>query len=669
MKLLVSILFVTISCLSAVAQQADSLLQADSLSFVKLNEIVITARSSIDRDRQAKPSSSVEEYLQSSEKIGMIKRGNYAWEPSINSMTSERISVTIEGMKIFHACTDRMDPVTSYIETVNLSKISLGSGFDANPNASNNIGGSLDLRLNKAGFCADGLDLNADSGYESNGNALVYGADLSYANPQFYINSGAFHRHSGNYRAGGNEEIAFSQFTKNNFFTNAGYVVANGKALEGTLIFDRATDIGYPALAMDVKKAEGLISSLSYTVENPLTLFFKWENKVYYNNIVHIMDDTKRPDVVMHMDMPGKSRTGGMYSTLSGWKGKHRYAFNWDAYYNQSYAEMTMYPAMPNESPMFMLTWGDVRTLNSGLFAVDEYRFDNRSSVRFSAKGSFQRDGVQSDFGFNTLQIYYPDMQQYQNRFVGNISGRYQFRKDTWDAALNVGFGSRAPSVSEAYGFYLFNTFDIYDYLGNPHLKQESAVETSVSLGWKKRPLEVKAEASYFYFTDYIIGKPDAGLLHMTPGASGVKVYENLPHASIFNTNLLLKYSFLEYFSLNGKITYSRGQDDRKNNLPLIAPLNYNTSLTFGNANFFAEAGITGALRQTHFSPEYGEDETEDYLVANLSAGYSFKINKMIFNLKAGIENLFDAYYSTYSDWKNIPRKGRNVFVNIGIKL
>lgn len=207
---------------------------------VDLQEIVISAKTGVNRDRQAKPNASVEEYLQTSEKIGMVKRGAYAWEPSINNMTTERISVTIDGMKIFHACTDRMDPVTSYVETVNLSKVSLGSGFEANPNATNSIGGSLDLRLNKSGFCQDGFSANANSGYETNGNLWIYGADVAYANEHFYLNSGWFHRNSDNYKAGNGETVRFSQFTKNNVFTNLGYVVKPGHELEGTLIYDRA---------------------------------------------------------------------------------------------------------------------------------------------------------------------------------------------------------------------------------------------------------------------------------------------------------------------------------------------------------------------------------------------------------------------------------------------
>ncbi|MDR0700599.1 MAG: hypothetical protein LBG28_15485 [Tannerella sp.] len=654
------------------AQQTTNSLSVLSDSVIRsyeLNEIVITAKTNIDHTRQAKPASTVEEYLQSAEKVSLIKRGNYAWEPTVNNMTTERISVTIDGMKIFHACTDNMDPVTSYVETVNLSKVNIRSGFEASPNASNSIGGSLDLQLNKVGFCCEGWEVNTNLGYETNGNYRIAGTDLAFSDSAFYINSGFFHRHSDNYHAGGNREIAFSQFTKYNIFANLGYLVDKKHAIEATFIYDRASDVGYPALAMDVETAEGLISSLSYRRENLSRFFARWETKLYFNKVIHIMDDTERPDVVIHMDMPGKTRTGGIYSLLEGCIGKHRYSFNWDAYYNQSYAEMTMYPSNLSEKEMFMLTWPDVRTLNTGLFVADEYRFDEQHSVRLSSKWSFQRDGIHSDFGLNTLRIYYPGMASYKNRLVGNISGRYRFCFGGWEASAGAGYGNRAPSVSEAYGFYLFNTFDAYDYLGNPHLKHESSVEANIETKWTRSPFIVKANASYFYFTNYIVGKPHKDLSSMTIGASGVKVYENLPHASILNINLSLKYFLLRYFAWNGRITYSRGQDDKKGDLPLIPPISYESSLAFKKGRLSAEAAVSGAFRQTHYSAGYGEDETKGYLIGNLSIGYGFKINKVIFNLKSGVENVFDMYYSTYADWKNIPRKGRNVFINLGISV
>ncbi|KAA6300484.1 MAG: hypothetical protein EZS26_003374 [Candidatus Ordinivivax streblomastigis] len=667
----------------------------DSLKVVDLEEIVISAKTGFDKNRQAKSGASVDEYLQQSEKVQMVKRGNYAWEASINNMTTERISVTIDGMKIFCACTDRMDPVTSYVETSNLSKVNIGSGFGSNPQATNDIGGNMNLQLNKAGFGSNEWNLSANTSYESNGNAQVYSVDGSFSDKRFYANAGFSHRQSGNYNAGGGEMLSYSQFAKNNAFTNFGFLPKKGHIIEGTVIYDLASNVGYPALLMDVSSAEGFITSISYRRERFSDIFQKWETKAYYNHISHIMDDTKREAVIngtqMHMDMLGLSVTGGFYSTLTGIYKRHNFTANVDAYSNLSYAEMTMYPLNPANPPMFMLTWGDIRTFNSGLALSDEISINPQNSVRFSAKASWQRSGMLDKSGFNTLQAYYPELNPYADRFlwkfhnnllwklsgryfavnrmVWHIAGRYLYQKDVWELTGGCGYGVRAPSPSEAYGFFLYNTFDGYDYLGNPTLKNEKSLEGNASVTWRNSVLNAKLDGSVFYFSDYIIGKPRTDLYHMTVGARGVKVYENLPHALIFNTNLTVKYYFSEYFQWRNRLSYAIGNDNGGNSLPLVAPLTFESAVSYRQNHFSAEISVQGAGQQTNFSPEYGEDETPDYLIANLSAGYSFKINKCIFNLQSGVENLFDTHYSTYSDWKNIPRKGRNFFVNLGIEI
>jgi iron complex outermembrane receptor protein len=72
-----------------------------------------------------------------------------------------------------------------------------------------------------------------------------------------------------------------------------------------------------------------------------------------------------------------------------------------------------------------------------------------------------------------------------------------------------------------------------------------------------------------------------------------------------------------------------------------------------------------GNTTQTQYSPIYGEKRTADYAILNVTSGYLFYIEKSKLNAKIGIENIFDAYYSTFSDWNNIPRKGRDFFLNL----
>ena len=102
---------------------------ADSLKLIQLNEVVvISAGRQLDHQKQRKPLSTLDEFLESSRSIKMVKRGAYAWEPTMNDMASERLAITIDGMQIFGACTDKMDPITSYVDVSNLSEAEIGSG-------------------------------------------------------------------------------------------------------------------------------------------------------------------------------------------------------------------------------------------------------------------------------------------------------------------------------------------------------------------------------------------------------------------------------------------------------------------------------------------------------------------------------------------------------------
>lgn len=641
----------------------DTVYKETTIDEVVVSSTMGSGKKAVSKGRVA----SIDEHLEKLSKVEMVRRGNYAWEPVVNNMATERVSTTIDGMKIFNACTDKMDPVTSYVESSNLQRISLKSGLDGNPQATGNIGGSIDLKLHRVGFDARPSEYNASAGFESNGNVQVYGVDAAFSSHRFYTNFGIFYRHADNYKAGGHQKIDFSQFQKTNAFTNIGWQPADDHIVEATVIYDIATDIGYPALAMDVKKAEGIIASLSYRREHLSRLFHRWETKVYYNHITHNMDDTKRPDVLIHMDMPGKSQTAGVYSLLQGTKGNHYFQLNYDAYYNTLFADMTMYP--DGGQPMYMLTWPDVGTFNTGLAFTDDITITSHHHIRLSAKGAWQRQQINSDEGFQALNIYFPGMDKGRSRFIGRLAVSYAYERHGWRIAFGTGYGTRAPSVTEGYGYFLNNTFDQYDYIGNPYLKNEKAVEANASLEWRNQKLTLKAEANAFFFQDYIIGRPDTRLSAMTIGAAGVKVYQNLSNAQIVNTSLTADCSLFSWLQWENRLSYSYGKESSGAWLPLIAPLSYSGSLRFYWKNIEAEGGVRMAARNSHCGSEYGETPTSGYAVWHLNLGGHFQWGQIGTDIHLGIENLFDRYYSTYSDWNHIPQKGRNIYVNVSFQL
>ena len=104
-------------------------------------------------------------------------------------------------------------------------------------------------------------------------------------------------------------------------------------------------------------------------------------------------------------------------------------------------------------------------------------------------------------------------------------------------------------------------------------------------------------------------------------------------------------------------------------NLPFIAPFSYNSSLHFVKEKISAEILVHGNTTQTNYNAFYGEDRTPSYAIINTSFGYKFLWNTIKIQMKTGLENVLDTYYSTYSDWNNLPRMGRNVFVNLAVRF
>ncbi|WP_411030755.1 TonB-dependent receptor [Spongiimicrobium sp. 3-5] len=641
----------------------------DSILPVHLEEVIVISsfKNVLEHKSHYKPLSTIDEYLESSKKVNMIKRGAYAWEPILNDMTAERLSITIDGMRIFGACTDRMDPITSYVDVSNLSDIHVACGQQGAEHGAT-IGGAIDMRLEKSNFTPMGWLGSFETGGETNNATTIVGGELNYSDEHFYLDSDIIYRKAENYVAGGGEEVAFSQFEKYNLSVNAGHKVSDGQQLLASFIFDEARDVGYPALTMDVSLARAFIGSVSWVQADFLGDFENWETKVYANSITHVMDDSKRPDVPIRMDMPGWSDTYGYFSQAKLKWNKHSFLVKLDGFYNRSLAEMTMYPNNPNEREMFMLTWPDVRTLNSGFFVKDVIDFKT-SSLQLSTRMAIQAFNIADEFGLNSLRIFYPEMTQRQTRFLKSVSAQYHKNLKTIHFKGGLSYGDRTPTVSEGFGFYLFNSFDNHNYIGDPDLKNEKAIEVNAKITVPFKKLSLGLEGNYFHTMDYIIGEVNPNLSVMTIGADGVKVYQNLDYANLYNISLDAEYTITPELSWTGLVSYHRGTDQDNRNLPFISPLAYNAALQYTQSRFSGTLSLSGAADQVNFNPVFGEDRTDAYTVLSLSLGKTFSFNNDDVYVKAGVENIFDTYYSTYSDWNNIPRMGRNFYMTVSYAI
>nr|WP_228377415.1 TonB-dependent receptor [Chryseobacterium indologenes] len=602
---------------------------------------------------------SVDEFLASSDKISFIKRGAYAWEPLLNNMSTERSTVTIDGMHIFGACTDKMDPVTSYLESNNLSSIDIKSGQQGSMHGAT-IAGSIDLKRKSTPF---GLEKKwggaYQTGFEFNNKQAFNLGSVSYSGNRFVIDGSISYRKAGNYDNGNGDEVKHSQFTKFNTGLGVAYKTGPLSSLRVDAIFDMAKNVGFPALPMDLWLSRAMITSASYKQLYKESLIKSWDTKIYFNTIEHYMDDSNRPENLVHMDMPGWSTTYGLVSTVNVKKERYASELQLNAYHNVSIAEMRMYPQDRSRRTMFAYSWPWVTTRFIGLSMNNVWDISENSRLNFG--GSLGLNYNQSKYAeFNW--IFHPGAPQQKTMILPALHAGYQLNVDQFNFSVGTGYGHRAPSVSEGYGYYIYNSFDRYDYIGNPDLKNEVSYESNASAGFKTDKLSIEAKVNYFYIQNYIIGRILSLGSPMNYQSVGVKAYTSLDHATLVNLSLNTAYTITPDLHWKGTLTYARGKDDKGKNLPFIRPLSYLTSLHFMHRNLGFQTSVNGDFLQMNYSPEYGEDETPAFTVWNVSVDYTFRIKQFKTVLQVGAENLLNKYYSTYADWGNIPRMGRNVF-------
>ncbi len=658
MKTIIILLVFVLAGMQASAQETP--VQKDSTHVMQ--EVTISARMRKRIETDMKMAVSVDEYLASAQNISFIKRGAYAWEPLLNNMSTERSVVTIDGMHVFGACTDKMDPITSYVESNSLATVDIKSGQEGSMHGAT-VAGSIDLKRKTTPFGMEKKFSGAyQTGFELNNQQLFNMGNIAYSGSRFVADGSIAFRKAGNYSDGNNREVLHSQYNKFNTSLGLAYKTGPLSSVRLDAIFDKAKNVGYPALPMDLWLSRALITSAAYKQLFEKGWLRVWDTKLYFNATEHYMDDTRRPENLVHMDMPGWSTTYGLVSALSAKMGDYTSEIRLNLYDNVSIAEMTMYPQDRSKKTMFAYSWPWVTTRYAGLSMNNALDFSENSRLHFG--GSLGYNYHHSRYAeFN--HIFHPGAPQEKSRILPGLHASYQLNIQHFELSAGTGYGHRAPSVSEAYGYYIYNSFDRYDYIGNPGLKNEISYEVNASAGLKKDRVGIEAKANLFYIQNYIVGKILSLGSPMNYQSVGVKGYTALNYAKIFNIALHARYDILQHLHWKGVVTYARATDHQGGNLPFIRPLSYQSSLHLMHKRIGIQTSVNGDFTQNNYSPEYGEDPTPAYMVLNLSANYTFRIKHTTTIWQVGAENLLNKYYSTYADWGNIPRMGRNIFTSL----
>lgn len=664
-----SILFGTLQT----AGQCSGLCSHDSTWTICLSEVDIVPQGgngdAVHNFYRPNKSFTTEEILSRIPALSMIRRSNFGMEPSIRGLSDSRLNVTIDGMKIFGACTDKMDPVTIYVEPQNLESFQTGNGTCGSGHG-NTVGGSLDMKLKDPDFGTEG-SWHGLSGltFHSVSSAVTAFSGLDYAGERWAAKMNAVYRTNGNYRAGGGEEVLHSSYEKVNFSTALKYKINKQQSIKGDFLFDEAYGIGFPALNMDVRKATAKISSLTWEYQQDKSVWQEASVKIYGNRILHSMDDFDRQNIAMHMDMPGESSTAGMIG-----KAGLRFSEKWtlqthaDYYFNSMKAEMYMKPE--GRPDMYMLTLPETFRENLGVFIAPTWKPDSQNVLSMNMRFDRQMTRMNSSLGKAQLSVIYSEeLTEQQNFLAGfNIEFRHAFSK-FFSTGVQAGLGERSPSVQELFGFYLFNRLDAFDYIGNPFLENEKTRQISLSFELQKRFWNFNLTPFFNRLDNYIKGIVLTDYSAMTLGGAGVKQYANDGKASLSGAEFILKYLPDGAWSLisTGKYVYGRAEEGRP--LWQIPPFKSTTAVKYRRGLFSVQVESEAAMQQARVDIASGEKQTPGYMIFHLRLNWLKIFGNHSFELNGGVENIIDHKYHEHLDWGGIPRPGRNFYSTIAFRF
>lgn len=637
----------------------------DSVKTIALEEILICH---LDDDKNQSFNfyknnklASTEDILSRLQGVNLIRRGAYGLEPGLRNYTGGQTNITIDGMKIYGACTDKMDPVSIYVEPTNLSSIQVAHGASGTMNGST-IGGQINFKLKEPAFdCHSKVSGQVSQSYLTVNNGYFVSGALQQSAEKYAYRINGTYRKARNYRAGDQTLIPYSGFEKYNLGATALFKISPHQILKADYLGDWGKNIGYPALPMDVGSAVAQIISMSHKIILKNNYFTENELKVYYNAITHQMDDTHRADAPMHMDMPGWTRTSGFYNEI---KANENLKLRLDFHRVYARADMIMYPV--GEPQMYLQTLPENHLNDVGLAAKYNLKFKRQEELIVNARFDFISQVAAKEIGYLQWKVFDTDISKMKTNFLKNGSLVYSKRFGARiQSQLTVGYSERTPTSNERYGFYLFNRQDQFDYIGNLNLKPEQSLQTEFSIKQVLKKVEYGLNLFYHHINNYIYAYRLENLSQMTIGAYGIKTYKNIDYAISKGFEFNVKAALHEHLTYIGSVKYVSAKTFSGQYLPLIPPLKLQHALRFNYHFFQIQLEHDYAIKQDKINSDYGDKITPAYHLFNIRISRNFILKSKVLQASLSCENIFDVKYREHLDIGQIPRYGRNFLINL----
>ncbi|GLB51521.1 ligand-gated channel [Neptunitalea chrysea] len=582
--------------------------------------------------------------------FSIIKRGNYAVDPSFRASQYEQLNVQYDGgVKVMNACPNRMDPITSHVAPETIERIEIIKGpYSVRYGAS--FGGIVNLVTHDPTSLEKGFHGSVASGYETNGNAYVGMTQLKYITNKFDVSSHFGYRNYDNYEDGDDVEIP-SAFKSTNYGFKLGYNMAHNQRMVAGWKQAFGRDVLHAGLPMDTDYDNSSVATLDYKWQPNTDKVEYIQVKSYYSYVDHLMTNHKRSTFAMMNAeaLVDATTTGGKIEVL--WKPiTHLKMYSGADYLHiDRDGTKTRVIKMQNgtilDTPITKVNsiWQDSYINDMGIFTEAKWNVATKSLLTLGIR----YDHVTSDInnpedGFTAL--YSPAYRTEHN--VSGTTSLKQILTPNWYLEFAYGHGVRSANMIERY-IYQFNVGqDSYTYTGNPNLKAETNDQFEVGVNGVKSfngffdKLHLESSVYYSILNNYISAIIDADY------GTNAKVFTNINNAYKTGAEVAAELTFANHYFFKTEAAYIYAKNkDFDESLPLVPPFQLRLSTGIEKEKYWLNVRYNITATQHELAYSFGEITTANYETLDIKMGYK-PIPKL--TLGVAVLNLLDETYHNH---------------------
>ena len=618
----------------------------------------------------------VGEALKVIEGISSVRKGAIANDIVLRGFQRDNLNVLIDGMRIYGACPNRMDPNSFHIDFAEIEEISVFKGpFDVKNSGS--LGGLVEIktiwpkkgwggRVNAFAGSYENINTSFNTSYGSDKVDLLFGYAYRYSRPykdgddnritEFYPASSP-----NRYKNGEEDDKAYSI---NTYWSKFGFNFFEKNRLEIGYTRQEADDIIYPYLLMDAVYDDTDRLNMTYEIPDISNCIKKLKVQFYWNRVKHDMTDWRRVSstgfvlgYMMKCYAEAETFGGKLESDIAVYKGRltvgiDYYLRNWDAENRLPARKQKMIP--------------DVDTDNIGTYC--EYNLPVGENFRLILGARYDYTKTKARDDRSALYSMYHgtrDREETDSYVSGNIQFLYTPVKKI---EFFGGFGctARPPGPDERY-IAMEKPMNKPDWVGNPGLDPVENLECDFGIRYKGNRFYGKTSFFYSDLNDFITVYDLAGPVK---NARSFKNVNATLYGGEINLNLFLPFDL----HLQGGVSYTWARDDTNDKpLPEMPPLQGRIAARYDVFRYFAEIEGLFSDDQHRVDSDLNEEKTSGWEIMNLKLGIRY--NKI--DIFAGIHNLFNRQYFEHLSYQRdpfrsgikVPEIGRSFYLNIACSL